>query len=300
MYINSRLVGNTSIGLSDSFDVFQSRTYNRRAPAKGNAAFGIHSSSFVKTLHPISPFYQRGENFDWGVTRQQGIILCMHDGVLDMGLSLIRELRCLGNRELVQVYHCGEEEISTRFQDLLFSIDRRVELVDVCSDLSARDVISTKMATKFRSWWIKPLAMYHTDVRHVMLLDVDDVIMEDPAVVRHLDGYVETGTTFFYDRVVRKKKFLNGNDGGRYYIRKLLRKFDYNRFNISVGFAPSEHVRNSFALKGRSCHEMDSSMVLIDKERAGKTVLDIMLWFITEERFRFKYSWGDKVIFYFW
>ncbi|KAF4134381.1 putative Mannosyltransferase [Phytophthora infestans] len=157
---------------------------------------------------------------------------------------------------------------------------------------------SSNMTTNFQSWWIKPLAMYHTDIRHVMLLDVDDVIMKDPAVLRDLDGYMKTGTTFFYDRVAHKKRFLNGNDHGRYYLRRLLREFDYARFNVSRGFAPSQHVLNSFAYKGKSCHEMDSSMVLIDKERAGNTVMKIMFWFITEERFRFKYSWGDKETFW--
>ncbi|KAE9001682.1 hypothetical protein PR003_g18477 [Phytophthora rubi] len=101
----------------------------------------------------------------------------------------------------------------------MLSLDNRVELVDVCSDLSSRGVISQQMAAKFRSWWIKPLAMYHTDVRHVMLLDVDDMVMKDPAVLRTLDGYVETGTTFFYDCVLRKRKFLNGKDGGKSYLR---------------------------------------------------------------------------------
>ncbi|KAE8877224.1 hypothetical protein PF005_g24955 [Phytophthora fragariae] len=100
----------------------------------------------------------------------------------------------------------------------MLSLDNRVELVDVCSDLSSRGVISQQMAAKFRSWWIKPLAMYHTDVRHVMLLDVDDMVMKDPAVLRTLDGYVETGTTFFYDRVLRKRKFLNGKNGGKSYL----------------------------------------------------------------------------------
>jgi hypothetical protein len=43
---------------------------------------------------------------------------------------------------------------------------------------------------------------------------------------------------------------------------------------------------------------MDSSLVLIDKERAGQTVMDVMLWFITEERFRYRYSFGDKETFW--
>ncbi|GMF28064.1 unnamed protein product [Phytophthora lilii] len=298
IYINTRLVGNVAIGLSDSFDVFRSRTYNLRAKPGDNAAIEISASQAASSLHPMSPFYKRGKDFDWGVTRREGIVVCMHDGVLAMGLSLIRELRCLGNQELIQVYHCGEEELSKKSVDLIFSLDNRVELVDVCSDLAERGVIAMNMTAAFQSWWIKPLAMYHTDIRHVMLLDVDAVIMKDPAALRSLDGYVNTGTTFFYDRVVNKQKFLNGNDGGRYYLRKILQNFDYPRFNVSTGFHPSEHVLSSFAYKGKSCHEMDSSMVLIDKERAGQTVMDIMLWFITEERFRFRFSWGDKETFW--
>ncbi|POM71193.1 Hypothetical protein PHPALM_12267 [Phytophthora palmivora] len=293
VYIHARLMGIQSIGLSESFDAFPPRPYSLRT--KTNAKVGALANNFV---HPNSPFYKRGENFDKFVSRQDGIVICMYDGVLDMGLSLIRELRCLGNQELIQVYHCSQDELSQRSVELLFRLDDRVELVDVCSDLASRGVIPINMTAAFQNWWIKPLAMYHTDIRHVMLLDVDDFIVKDPAVVRKLGGYVETGTTFFYDRVVHKNKFLNGNDHKRYYLRRLFQKFDYSRFNVSGGSTPSEHALTSFAYQGKSCHEMDSSMVLIDKKRAGQTVMDIMLWFITEERFRFKYSWGDKETFW--
>ncbi|KAL3658716.1 hypothetical protein V7S43_016352 [Phytophthora oleae] len=295
IYINSRLLGNPSVGLSDSFGSFQARTYSVKAQQDGIVALVSDVSS---NQHPITPFYQRGTSFDVSVSRSRAVLICMHDGVLDMGLSLIRELRCLGNKELIQVYHCGRDELSDKSVQLIFRLDDRVELVDVCSDLSFRGIISKEMTVEFRSWWIKPLAMYHTDVRHVMLLDVDDVLLKDPAVVRDLDGYVATGTTFFYDRVVHKHKFLNGNDHGRYYLRRLLLDFNYEKFNVTKGFDPSDHVLHSFAYQGKSCHEMDSSMVLIDKERAGQMVMDIILWFITEERFRFKYSWGDKETFW--
>ncbi|RLN58735.1 hypothetical protein BBJ29_009376 [Phytophthora kernoviae] len=294
----NRLVSNAGIGLSDSFDVFKSRTYNLKGQEDEKDDVAAFEENITMPEHPISPFYKRGDGFDSSVSRDRGVMVCMHDGVLSMGLSLIRELRCLGNKELIQVYHCGEEELSASTVELLFSLDDRLEFVDACSDLESQGIISTNMTTKFRSWWIKPLAMYHTDVRHVMLLDVDDIIMRDPAVLRDLEGYVMTGTTFFYDRVLTKKKLLIGNDGGKLYLRKLLHEFDYARFNVSKGLNPSQHVFETFAFKGRSCHEMDSSMVLIDKERAGHTVMDIMLWFITEERFRFMYSWGDKETFW--
>ncbi|CEG48831.1 hypothetical protein F444_02043 [Plasmopara halstedii] len=248
----------------------------------------------MTTIHPISSFYRRGDNFNLSVSRERSIVVCLHDKMLYMGLSLIRELRCLGNYELIQAYHCGKEELSDKSVKLLFDLDNRVELVDVCSDFSSRGIISAEMAKTFKNWWIKPLAMYHTDVRHVMLLDVDDIILRDPGVVRSLDGYVQTGTTFFYDRVRPGKRFLTGGDDGEMYLHRLLHKFDYAKFNVSKGFSPSDHLVNTFAFKGMSIHEMDSSMVLIDKKRAGKKVMNILFWFITEERFRFKYSWGDK------
>ncbi|KAG3117671.1 hypothetical protein PI124_g8611 [Phytophthora idaei] len=293
IYVNIVLVNDASVGLSNSLGV-TSLNHSHLGWKMDTAAF---ENSVATVSHPSSAFYRRGTSFDKSVNRERAAMVCIHDAMLNMGLSLIRELRCLGNRELIQVYHCGKE-LSDRSVELLFSLDNRVELVDVCSDLSSRGIISTEMASKFRSWWIKPLAMYHTDVRHVMLLDVDDVILKDPAVVRSLDGYVKTGTTFFYDRVITNKRFLTGNDTGKMYVHKLLHEFDYARFNVSDGFAPSQHMLNTFAYQGKSIHEMDSSMVLIDKERAGKSVMDILFWFITEERFRFTYSWGDKETFW--
>lgn len=291
IYVNTMLATNASVGLSNSLGV---SAYNR-SQVDWKMDTTAFKDSVAKPSHPTSAIYRRGETFDRSVGRERGIMVCLHDAMLNMGLSLIRELRCLGNRELIQVYHCGKQELSQKSVELLFRLDNRVELVDVCTDLSTRGVISTNMTAKFRNWWIKPLAMYHTDVRHVMLLDVDDVIMKDPAVLRSLEGYVNTGTTFFYDRVITNKRFLTGNDTGKVYLHKLLHEFDYARFNVPRGFGPSRHMFNTFAFKSKSIHEMDSSMVLIDKERAGKAVMDIMLWFITEERFRFTYSWGDKV-----
>ncbi|GMF14740.1 unnamed protein product [Phytophthora lilii] len=224
--------------------------------------------AFLRSIvHPVSPFYQRGEQFDVSVTRNRAVLMCMHDGVLAMGVSLVRELRCLGNQELVQVYHCGPKELSEKSKNVLFSIDDRLELVDVCSDLVQRGVITKEMALKFRNWWIKPLAMYHTDVRHVILMDVDDIITRDPATLRGLKPYQTTGTTFFYDRVHSNcGAFVNGKDGGLHYLKKLFATFNYTQFDVVGGNSPSPKALKSFAYTGRACHEMDSSLVLVDKE----------------------------------
>ncbi|KAF4045701.1 putative Mannosyltransferase [Phytophthora infestans] len=270
------------------YEVFEGPTSIRRR----------HHNLVDGTLHPKSVFYHRGDNFDQGVKRDRGVVMCMHNKVVAMGASLIRELRCLGNKELVQVYHCGSE-LSEQSKMLLFTIDDRLELVDVCGDLVGQGVLNQTMADKFRNWWIKPLAMYHTDLRHVMLMDVDDISIKNPAALRDLKPYKTTGTTFFYDRVHSNcYEHINGIDGNEHYLQKLFATFDYGRFNVLGGNSPSQHALESFAYTNKTCHEMDSSLVLVDKDRAGQRVMDIMLWFITEERFRFRYSFGDKETFW--
>lgn len=158
----------------------------------GNAtAWGAPEDGDIVTPHPQSPYYQRGERFDRSVLRDRAVVICMHNDVLAMGLSLIRELRCMGNEELVQVYHCGQDELSAESKEILFATDNRLELVDVCSDLTERGVINKATVDKFKNWWIKPLAVYHTDVRHVMLTDVDDIIVKDPL---HCASWTDTRT----------------------------------------------------------------------------------------------------------
>ncbi|RLN06679.1 hypothetical protein BBJ28_00018255 [Nothophytophthora sp. Chile5] len=81
------------------------------------------------------------------VPRDKGIVMCMHNAAVPMGLSLVRELRCLGNQELIQMYHCFPEEMSDRSRQLLLETDSRLEIVDfhyvrvVCVDGSKAHVV---------------------------------------------------------------------------------------------------------------------------------------------------------------
>lgn len=241
-------------------------------------------------------FVTRGKDFA-NATGDQGIVLCMHDAAVPMGLSLIRELRCHGNQELIQVYHCFPDELSAASRVLLLSADNHLEIVDVCSDLVDRGLLSHDRALHFRSWWIKPLAIYHTSIREVMLLDIDDVFMRDPAVLRTTSGYQKTGTTFFYDRVLFSKEYFNQDVDGKQYLRQLIDTFDYDKFGIEGKREPSAHLKTTFAFRRQTSHEQDSSVVVIDKARAGKA-LDVMFFLITEQHFVHEFSYGDKETFW--
>ncbi|KAG6599756.1 Phospholipase D A [Phytophthora cinnamomi] len=228
----------------------------------------------------------------------KGIIMCMHDGAVPMGLSLVRELRCLGNQELIQVYHCFDE-ISNSSRNLLLEADKNLEIVDVCADLVARGKLSEDRARHFRSWWVKPLAVYHSKIREVLLVDIDDIFLRDPAVLRSTDGYSRTGTTFFYDRVLSSKEFFNQDVDGQQYLKKLLKEFDYARFGLPGGSTPSAHLNptTSYAWRRQTSHEQDSSLVAIDKARAGRA-MDVLFFLITEQHFVHEFSYGDKESFW--
>lgn len=241
------------------------------------------------------------------VSYQKGIVMCLHNGIIAMGVSLIKELRCLGNTEPVQVYHCFPDELSNHSRSLLSMMstpESPIQLIDVCTEMVEKEILTLKIAKTFASYWIKPLALHHTNITEVLLLDADVLAMEDPAVIRTLPGYVSTGTTFFYDRVVNKKRNFNkiirlgrGKKKQRYrYLDVWIQKFPYARFNLT-GPKPTTHMESSLSYRGQTCHEQDSSMLAVDKSRSPKA-LEVLWYMITEKRFRFKFSWGDKESFW--
>lgn len=222
----------------------------------------------------------------------KGIIMCLFDRILPLGISLIRELRCLGNDELIEVYHCNE--LSSASVDMLHAVDENVKVIDVCQQLVENGVMDIKLASLFRSYWIKPLAVHQSELEEIILLDADDVLMRDPAVLRETAGYKTNGTLFFYDRVVQRKAFFNRRhklaDGKLHgsFLKHWLKTFNYARFNLT--YAPSSHLLESFAFHGKTCHEQDSSMLLVNKRGAEKA-MEVLWFLITEERLRQKFSW---------
>ncbi|KAF1774977.1 Nucleotide-diphospho-sugar transferase [Phytophthora cactorum] len=235
--------------------------------------------------------------FDSSVSRDKGIVMCMHNAAVPLGLSLIRDLRCLGNQELIQVYHCFPDEMSDKNRALLLSADARVQVVDVCTEFVDRGVMKRETAEKFRNWWLKPLALFHTDIKEVLLMDVDDVFLKDPAVLRRTEGYQRTGTTFFYDRVLWSNEWFNQEVKNSTYLKTLLKEFNYAAFGLSGGAKIPDNLEHSYAYRGEASHEQDSSLVAVDKSRAGQA-MTVMFWLVTVQRFEREFSFGDKETFW--
>ncbi|RLN36532.1 hypothetical protein BBO99_00004138 [Phytophthora kernoviae] len=123
--------------------------------------------------------------------------------------------------------------------------------------------------------------------------------MHDKAVLRTTEGYKRTGTTFFYDRVLYGQQYFNQDINGMQYLKHLLNEFDYAKFGLPPGASPTTHLNpnTSFAWRGDTCHEQDSSLVAIDKSRAGQAI-NIMFYLINEQHFAHDFSYGDKEAFW--
>lgn len=277
----------TSDEPSDELNPHRMQLENTVMNASNATALIVSAGSVSTTRVPVST------SMTPIVDSARGIILCLHDDIMPLGLSLVRELRCLGNHEVVEVYHC--DELSQDSLDMLHAVDGNIRVIDVCSNLVRSGVMTAQLAKTFRSYWIKPLAVHQTQLREVIMLDADVILMKDPAQLRETPGYRENGTLFFYDRVVNLSQFFNRNvttskktKKKEQYLRWWTKHFDYKRFGSKYG--PSTHLLESFAYRGETCHEQDSSMLLIDKRRAGRA-MDILWFLITEERFKFSFSW---------
>jgi hypothetical protein len=240
------------------------------------------------------PKFEFFQNFTINKSKQ-GIILCMHESIVSMGLSLIRELRCFGNQERIQVYHCMDE-LSEYSKELILTIDSRVDIIDVCVEFVKKGILTETAAKTFRNYWVKPLAVIHTELDDVMLMDADLILLQDPAILRTLSGYKKTGTTFFYDRVVPQNRFFNRQKEGKQLLHDLIQSFDYKRFDLT-GPHPSEYLLSSMAYRQKTAHEQDSSMMLIQKSK-GKKALEVLWYLISDLRYRLKFSWGDKESFW--
>ncbi|EQC25329.1 hypothetical protein SDRG_16792 [Saprolegnia diclina VS20] len=239
----------------------------------------------------------------------RGIVLCLHNHNVPMGASLLQELRALGNYDPVQVYHCLPEELATVSRDLLAS-DPLVEIIDVCSLLLSTPLFPPSTSVReFQSFWLKPLALLFSSFDQVMLLDADDIFFENPSTLWASLSYTETGTLFFYDRVVNASMFLNtavtmyASDGAETnvtYIKQLFAQvFPLKELGFPHPHAPSPQLQASMVWRGHSAHEQDSSVVLIDKVRAGPNVLRALFVLITSTRFVDPgFSWGDKEAFW--
>ncbi|OQR89777.1 hypothetical protein ACHHYP_06058 [Achlya hypogyna] len=263
--------------------------------------FVIFSSSRLDVASPSQREWAAGvESYNSDFMQyKRGIVMCLFDGMVPMAVSLVQELRALGNTDLVQMYHCNGE-LSPSSQRIITMMDSHVQIIDGCAEMVASGKLSAGQANDFRSFWLKPLALVHTHLEDVVLIDADDLVFQDVSQLWDVPQYKATGTIFFYDREIGKHEYLQGdytvNDEVLSNVKALYHTFDYAQFGLNKA-QPSAHLIQSLAWTGDSAHEQDSSIVVVNKPKAPKA-MEILWRLVTEDRYRIGFSYGDKELFW--
>ncbi|OQS07250.1 hypothetical protein THRCLA_00738 [Thraustotheca clavata] len=225
--------------------------------------------------------------------------MCLFDAMVPMAVSLVLELRALGNTDLIQMYHCNGE-LSPSSQRIIYMMDAHVQIIDGCVAMVEAGILSSGQANDFRSFWIKPLALVHTHLDDVVLIDADDLVFQDVALLWDVPEYKETGTIFFYDREIPKHQYLQNdftvNGEVMSNLKALYHTFDYESLGLKKT-RPSDHLIQSLAWAGDTAHEQDSSIVVINKTKAPKA-MEVLWRLVTQDRYRIGFSYGDKELFW--
>ncbi|OQR90584.1 hypothetical protein ACHHYP_05397 [Achlya hypogyna] len=224
-------------------------------------------------------------------TTPRGLLMCITDASVPLGASMMQEIRSLGNRDRIFVYHCMGE-LSTASQDLLRFLDHNIVVYDACADAVALGILSVRETHSYQSSFLKLLALLHAPVDHAIVLDAGNVLLADPALVRSTPGYADTGSLFFYDREVLESDYLLGRGhshlrGRSTNLHELIASFDYNMFGIKP--AKSQRLQASLAWNGQSSVEQDSSFIAVDKAR-NADVFPLLWHLLRDTRHRIDFS----------
>ena len=91
--------------------------------------------------------------------------------VKDIKPSVNWPFEIFGIEEQIQVYHCLGE-LSPAAQAILTN-DPSVKIIDVCKYYVDRGFWDSSTASDYKSFLLKPIALYHSSFDEVMLIDAD-------------------------------------------------------------------------------------------------------------------------------
>jgi len=206
----------------------------------------------------------------------RGIVICTGTFHFKYALSTIDTLRNVIQTKLpIEVFYNGEEDLSIEDRQTLLAYPNLY--LSNLEDYFDNDII------KCRKWAIKPFAMLASRFTEVILIDADAIFIHDPTELFKSKGYEETGTLFFRDRTLPKKSLSNSLTWFKEWAKD-----------------PLMETRNSRFWNGISIHEMDSSAVVINKEKAILGLLSVckLNEFAIREGMVYLHVYGDKETFW--
>ncbi|EQC34600.1 hypothetical protein SDRG_07924 [Saprolegnia diclina VS20] len=222
----------------------------------------------------------------------RGLLVCLTDATLPLGLSLVKELRTLGSRDAIFAYHCMGA-LSPISRELLRELD--VVVYDACADLISFGLLTARDAASYHGEALTLLALLHAPIEHVIVLDAGNVVFADPSLLWSSPAYAETGTRFFYEREVLADAYLTGHvrrHAKSTHLHRLMEHFEYGLFRLPTG-EPSPALEASLAWHGHSSVEQDLSMLALHKVRIADA-FPVLWHLLRDTRYRIPFSKGTQ------
>lgn len=232
-----------------------------------------------------------------GAQYTRGIVLPLIDATATVGISLVLELRTMDVGLPIEIPHCGD--LDPKYQALLMREDPLLRVYDACElavyvktdQGDPRFCESLEQCHKlFRSVDIKVLAVLLSRFQQVMLVDADTLFFQSPMPLWSTRKFNSTGTLFFHDHIcsdtIYLAEMLPRVSPPVTAFQQFLGEFNVTPFRslgvvprslsaeasiakapVKLSFNPSAFLLSSHAWNRRTGHEMDSSLVLWDKQR---------------------------------
>lgn len=232
-----------------------------------------------------SPFWLNYKNH----LNDIGIVVSVNDILVNEAISLIKNLRDLGNKLPIQFIHRGDLSNLSKFK--LFKASRLLNTNLTKQDIWFVDIsfsINEKYKNEFPKYFNKILAYSFNTFKTMIMLDTDIILFQNPITLLNSSQFRSSNTLFFKDRnlnmhmsneFIQFLKFTSPN------------KIDEILFNLNSVDTNSEIWRSDY-FKEKYFHYMESGVVVINRFKYWNAViLSTHLSFIQST---FIGSWGDK------
>ena len=124
----------------------------------------------------------------------QGIVIPIGNKQLKLGLHLILSIRKIWKSTLpIHVCYIGNDDLTEKNINIL----KDIEFVFPFNLYSVID----QEKIKFDGWNAKPACLLAAKCSECILIDSDVLLFQPPETLFKQNGYIETGTLYFYDRI---------------------------------------------------------------------------------------------------
>ncbi|KAG0306655.1 hypothetical protein BGZ98_001957 [Dissophora globulifera] len=223
-------------------------------------------------LYPWMRFHRRTSFSFYESYSGRGYVICAGNYQFQFAVASIQAIRSKLKSNLpIQVFYINHWDLTPERRAFLSEMTHDIEVVDISTILDDQIM-------KLGGWAIKPFAILASKFEEAMLIDSDAFFLRDPEEMFSDPGYKATGALFFYDRTLG-----GGWRSGPDWIRSV------------VPFM-SNLPRTTRAFRGKSDHEQESGVVLINKKTRFAGLLSVCKLNGKYERDLWTYQkfYGDK------